>query len=221
MKSTTPSRLHLCRRFSGAGVQQTTLADDVLRSAGFPVSAPSGGNHLAADRRLKLDQDGRVIGFGVSASSDGDRSSAIGADQGIAKAQSVEFVDGRLQHELTPFAKAALTDVVRRLKDAWHIGPAQCWDFVHLQRKVAVSEFDHRVSRAVIQCFFQAGNLFSHLQILLQELSKGSVVSNKCILGIEKVLHEPLCSFADDGDIPRRYGRLTNLDGTSDGRDRG
>lgn len=65
MKSTTLSRLYLCRRFSGAGVQQTTpVADDVLRSAGFPVSVLPGGNRLAADCRLKLDKDGRVIGFG-------------------------------------------------------------------------------------------------------------------------------------------------------------
>ena len=65
MKSTTPSRLRLCRRFSGDGVQQTTpVADDVLRSAGFPVSVLPGGNRLAADCRLKLDKDGRVIGFG-------------------------------------------------------------------------------------------------------------------------------------------------------------
>lgn len=198
MKSTTPSRLHLCRRFSGVGVQQDDAAEiplkDRLLDAGFSLGVALGGSY-----------------WGVA-----DR-----ANQSVSKAKPFKLVHAGLQNNLTPVAKAALTEVVVQLRDAWNIGPAKCWSMVHLQRKVAVSEFDHRVSRAVIQSFFQANNLFCHFQILLQELLEFNAVSEKSILRIEKLLHQPLCSFADDVGIPRRYGRLTKVYGTSDGRDRG
>lgn len=144
----------------------------------------------------------------MSASFDG--MPARGADQGGTPAVG-EFVLPGAEHHLSPAAEAALAHAMAGFCGAWRDGPAKTWGLVHSQRKVAGTEFDQRVSRALVQCFFQANNLVCALEMLRLELQECGVVSEQSILRVEQLLHEPSCCFVDEVAVPHAYQRLGNV----------
>lgn len=106
-----------------------------------------------------------------------------------------------VQCNLSPVVEARLTQVVQRLRGSWLAGPALLWGDVHSIREVAGGEFDERVTTTLASGFFQFSQFLAGFEMLVLELQKSGVVSEKSLLGLEQLLQQGRGLFVDEGGI--------------------
>lgn len=105
------------------------------------------------------------------------------------------------EHRLDPLVEARLTEVVQRLRASWLAGPALLWGDVHTIRELTVPDIDKRVASTLARGFFQFSQFLAGYEVLTLELKESGVVSEKTLLGLEQLLHDGGCLFADESPI--------------------
>lgn len=122
------------------------------------------------------------------------------------------------EHGFDPFVEARLTDVVHRLRRSWLAGPALLWGDVHPIRELARGDLEKRVATALASGFFQFSQFLAGFEVLALELQKSGVVSEKSLLGLEKLLQKGGGPFVDEGRVAQSAHSLGDV---SRGGDRG
>lgn len=109
--------------------------------------------------------------------------------------------ESALQHRLDPLVEARLTDVVHRLRKTWIGGPADLWTDIHTVREASVSDVDKRVTTTLARGFFQFSQFLAGFEVLALELKESGIVCEQSLLGLEQLLHDSGCFFADERPI--------------------
>jgi hypothetical protein len=108
---------------------------------------------------------------------------------------------GESKNGFSPLVEAGLTDVVRRLRTAWLIGPAQLWDEVYPICKVPLGDLDKRVAVELRDGFLQFSQLLAGFEILRLELEHGGVVREQSVLGLEQLFVQGRHTFGDEVEV--------------------
>lgn len=121
-----------------------------------------------------------------------------------------------LEHRLDPLVEARLADVVQRLRACWIAGPAGFWTDVHSIREMSAGEFDKRVTTTLASGFFQFSQLLAGFEVIVLELQKSGVVSEKTLLSLEQLLQKGGGFFVDEVGVSGCTQSLGNVSCSGD-----
>lgn len=121
-----------------------------------------------------------------------------------------------LKHGLDPLVEARLADVVQRLRACWIAGPAGLWADVHSIREMSAGEFDKRVTTTLASGFFQFSQFLAGFEVIVLELQKSGVVSEKTLLGLEQLLQKGGGFFVDEVRVASCAQSLGNVSCSGD-----
>lgn len=113
--------------------------------------------------------------------------------------------------------EARLTEVSARLRSAWLSGPALLWGDIHPISECARNDLEKRIAMALREGFFNFSQLLCGFEVLLLQIHETGVVSEKTLLGIEKLFVHRDDHAIEHVCVPDRDGALTDVDGCLDG----
>lgn len=120
--------------------------------------------------------------------------------------------------DFSPCVKAALAEIVLRLRGEWIDGPAKSWGAIHPIRELPLSDLEQRVVGALVQGFGGFSKLLCQLEMIILESQKLGVVREQSVLSLEKLVVHSVHFRDEDAHVPQRHGAAEHVFGGVDGR---